>query len=140
MLSKNLLYSFSALSSPIEAASLVLTRPFSGYLIKKSRHRSSIPRLRETCTYMNKVDAGPILKQVQHKVRDNNRLLLSFLSSRIYFGISVFVLYSVPGLRVMGYFPILPMKGKTSSHGNVNLFGSLYWSSPIVISKWPFAG
>ena len=41
MLSKNLLYSFSALSSPIEAASLVLTRPFSGYFIKKSRHRSS---------------------------------------------------------------------------------------------------
>jgi len=41
MLSKKFLYSFSALSSPIEAASLVLTRPFSGYLIKKSRHRSS---------------------------------------------------------------------------------------------------
>jgi len=49
-------------------------------------------------------------------------------------------LYSVPGLLVMGYFPSLPMNGKTINHGNVNLFGSLNWSRPMLISKCPFAG
>jgi hypothetical protein len=34
--------------------------------------------------------------------------------------------HSTPGLRVMGYFPILPMKGKMSNHGKVNFLGSLY--------------
>jgi hypothetical protein len=34
--------------------------------------------------------------------------------------------HSTPGLLVIGYFPSLPMKGKTSIQGNVNFWGSLY--------------
>ncbi len=48
--------------------------------------------------------------------------------------------HSTPGLRVIGYFPNLPMKGKTSNQRNVSFSGSLYWSRPTVISKCPLAG
>jgi hypothetical protein len=63
-----------------------------------------------------------------------------FLTSSLCLGGAKGDYHSTPGLLVIGYFPSFPIKGKTSSQGNVNFFGSLYWSRPMVISKCPFAG
>ena len=48
--------------------------------------------------------------------------------------------HSVPGPLVIGYFPSLPIKGSAIIQKNVNFWGSLYGSRPIVISRCPFAG